>query len=364
MPPEKKQRRRTSDRVTLEDIARYCNISKATVSRVLNDKLNEFPVSEEMIQKVKMAASQLGYRPNRLAKAVRSQRTNLIGLSFIHTDSRNLPPDQLAYENQVMGQFTHVMLTHPGFKGYDLVIHDRIEDPSSPLREADFKPDLLDGMIYMTPSENHTEFLEVASPSFPIVLLGHTPEAEKKVPCIDINNRKAARKAVEHLIATGRKKILLLIPEKLQHLECIKERAAGYCDALQAYGLNASAEFTRVVRCLPEAVARCFKELRCLDEVDAVFCPCDDLAAYSIRALQASGKKIPEQIAVMGFDNSAIALHTTPPLSSVDRPVDKQAYAAIDLMLKILKKEIPYEPGFREIETELVIRGSTDQSAG
>ncbi|RKX39434.1 MAG: hypothetical protein DRP64_14260, partial [Verrucomicrobia bacterium] len=73
---KKKQRRRTNDRVTLADIARHCDVSKATVSRVLNDRLNEFPVSEEMIQRVKNAAEQLDYRPNRLARAIRSQRTH------------------------------------------------------------------------------------------------------------------------------------------------------------------------------------------------------------------------------------------------------------------------------------------------
>jgi DNA-binding LacI/PurR family transcriptional regulator len=359
MPPAKKQRRRSSDRATLDDIARYCNVSKATVSRVLNEKLNEFPVSDEMIARVKNAAQQLGYRPNRLAKAVRSMRTNLIGLSFIHIDYRDLPPDQIAYENQVMGQFTNVILSHPEFKDYDLVIHDRIEDPAAPLRETDFKPDLLDGMIYLTPSENHTEFLEVASPAFPIVLLGHTPEAEKKVPCIDINNRKAAKMAVEHLITTGRKKILMLIPEKLQHLECIKERAAGYRDALQAHGLATPSEFVRTVRCLPDSVDIFLKELRCLNEMDAIFCPMDELAALCIRTLQENGKRIPEEIAVIGFDNSAIAEHTVPPLTSVRRPVEEQAYAAIDLLLKILKKEIPYEPGFIEIPTQIIIREST-----
>jgi DNA-binding LacI/PurR family transcriptional regulator len=125
MAAPKKKRKRTSDRITLDDISRYCNVSKATVSRVLNNKLKEFPVSEEMILKVKNAAQHLGYRPNRLARAVRSQRTNLIGLSFIHIDYQSLPPDQIAYENQVMGEFTNIILSHPGFKEYDLVIHDQ-----------------------------------------------------------------------------------------------------------------------------------------------------------------------------------------------------------------------------------------------
>lgn len=169
--------------------------------------------------------------------------------------------------------------------------------------------------------------------------------------------------AVDHLISTGRKKILLLIPEKLQHLECIKERAAGYRDALQAHGLNTPVEFTRTVRCLPDAVNSFLKELRCLNEIDAVFCPMDELAALCIRTLQENGKRIPEDIAVIGFDNSSIAEHTVPPLSSVHRPIEQQAYAAIDLLLKILRKEIPYEPGFMQIETEVVIRESTVKSS-
>jgi len=359
MPLQKKQRKRSSDRVTLGDIARYCNISKATVSRVLNDKLNEFPVSEEMIVRVKTAAQQLGYRPNRLAKAVRCQRTNLIGLSFIHIDRKNLTSDQIAYENQVMGQFTNTILSHPDFQDYDLVFHDRVEDATQPLRDSDFKPDLLDGMIYLTPSDRHTEFLDVASAEFPIVLLGYTPKAEAKIPCVDINNRAAARHAVEHLIETGRKKIMMLLPEKLQHICCMQERLAGYKQALAAHHLPVSDEFIRTVRCLPESVDAFFSDLRCIEEIDAVFCPMDELAAYCLKALQSKGKNIPEDIAVIGFDNSTIALHTSPPLSSVNRPVEKQAHAAIDLLLKILKKEIPYEPGFHEIPTDIVVRESS-----
>ena len=362
MAPPKKKRKRTSDRVTLDDIARYCDVSKATVSRVLNNKLNEFPVSDEMIARVRNAADQLGYRANRLAQAVRSQRTNLIGLSFIHIDYNGRNSDQIAYENQIMGQFTNVILSHPGFKNYDLVIHDRKEDSASPLRECDFKPDLLDGMIYLTPSDNHTEFLNIASAEFPIVLLGYSPEAEKKVPCIDINNRKAARQAVEHLIQTGRKNIMILIPEKLQHICCTQERLAGYKKALERNGLPATDEFIRTVRCLPDSVDNFMKELRCLDEIDAVFCPSDELASLCLRSLQNMGKKVPEEIAVAGFDNTTISQHTTPPLTSVDRPVEQQATAAIDLLLKILKKEVPYEPGFHEIETEVIVRESTTSS--
>lgn len=354
-----KKRKRTSNRVTLEDIARYCDVSKATVSRVLNNHLNEFPVSEEMIKRVKNAAEQLGYRPNRLARAIRNQRTGLIGLSFIHIDYFERSEDQIAFDNQVMGDISNSILSHPEFKDYDLVIHDRTESADRPLQEGDFKSDLLEGMIYLTPTDSHQEFLDIASSEFPIVLLGLTEGAEAKIPCVDINNRTMATRAVNHLIKTGRKNILMLVPEKLQHICCIQDRINGYHDALKKNNIKESDEFIRFVRSLKENVTTFFSDLRCLDEIDAIFCPTDELAALCIPTLKAMGKAIPEDIAIMGFDDQPIARHTSPPLSTVRRPANKQAHAAIDLLLKILKKEIPYEPGFHEIETELVIRAST-----
>lgn len=359
MAPSGKKRKRTSTRVTLEDIARYCNVSKATVSRVLNGHLNEFPVSDAMIQRVKKAADQLGYRPNRLARAIRNQRTGLIGLSFIHIDQKERTEDQISFDNQIMGDISNSILSHPKFKDYDLVIHDRIESIDRPLQEADFKSDLLEGMIYLSPTQDHQEFIQIGSKEFPIVLLGLTEGAEQKVPCIDINNRSMAARAVNHLIETGRKNILMLIPEKLQHICCIQDRVNGYHDALATNGIKESSEFIRTVHEQEDTIADFFTNLRCLDEIDAIFCPTDELAALCIPALKNMNKKIPEDISIMGFDDQPIARHTTPPLSTVRRPVNQQAHAAIDLLLKILKKEIPYEPGFHEIETDLVIREST-----
>jgi LacI family transcriptional regulator len=164
---------------------------------------------------------------------------------------------------------------------------------------------------------------------------------------------------MNHLIETGRTKIMMLIPEKFQHLQCIKDRCEGYKEALRRHNLPITAEYIRTVRCIPQAVDLFIRELRCLQEIDAIFCTSDELAALCLRSLQALGKKIPEEIALIGFNNSPIAEHTTPPLSSVHWPIEAQANAAIDLLLKILKKEIPYEPGFHEIETHLVIRESS-----
>ena len=346
-------------RVTLADIASHCGVSKGTVSRVLNNRLDNFPISQDTIQRVKAAAEELDYRPDWLARAVRSQRTNLIGLSFIHTDFHELTPDRLAEENQIMGQISNIVLSHPRFKDYVLVFHERRESSGQPLRPSDFRTDLLDGIIYLTPSDDHTEFLDVASKDFPIVLLGQINGAEEKIPCVDINNRKMGMQAVEHLIETGRRNILMLTPEKLRHINCIQDRLQGYRDALTNNGIPISDEYIHAVRSLKDSVGSFLRDLPCLDKVDAIFCASDDLATLCIAPLKAMGYRIPEDIALVGFGDLPNAKYTSPPLSSVRLPLGKQVYAAIDLLLKILNKEAPYEPGFQEIEAELVVREST-----
>ncbi len=359
MAETEKKRTRSGNRVTMQDIALHCGVSKATVSRVLSGSFNGFPVSEAMIRRVKAAAEHFDYRPHRMARAVSNQRTHLIGLSCFYTDAPNRTPDRIAHEHQALGQYTDIILSHPGFRDYDLVTHKRMETAGHPLKLSDFKPDLLDGIIYLAPSDDHSEFLDVASKDFPIVLIGQLAGAEEKVPCIDINNRKMAQQAIEHLIGLGRRNILMLIPEKLQHLLCIQDRRQGYRDALAKNGIQASDRFIHTVRCLKDHVDAFFEDLRCLEEVDAIFCANDDLAAFCIAPLKAMGHRIPEDIALIGFGNDPICQLHNPPLSSVHLPADKQVHAAIDLLLKILNKEIPYEPGFHQIKTELVIREST-----
>ena len=355
----RKPGKQAKKRVTITDIARHCDVSKATVSRVLSGKLNEFPVSEAMIQRVHEAVKQLDYKPDWMARAISNQCTYLIGLSSIHIDAQDLTADAEAMYDQALGQFSNVILGHPDFKDYDLVLHDRKEPEGQPLQLSDFKSDRLDGMIYLTPSDDHTEFLEMASEDFPIVLLGQVAGAEEKLPCVDINNRKMAKQAVEHLIRLRRRNILMLIPEKLHHIHCIQDRLQGYRDALTANEIQVSDESIHSVRCRQDQVAAFFEDLTCLEEVDAIFCASDDLAAFCIAPLKAMGYRIPEDIALIGFGDDLICQHTHPSLSSVHRSAKKQAHAAIDLLLKILKKEVPYEPGFHEIEAELVIREST-----
>lgn len=355
----KKKIRRTYERVTLRDIAERCDVSKATVCRVLNDRLHEFPVSDELVERVKRAAAEMGYRPNRLAQAVRKQRTNLIGLSFYGVDYRQLPPSHVLQDRQVLGEYISVMLTHPGFSEYDIVIHARPEEKEEPFGVSDFKTDLLDGMIYVAPSEGHQEFLDIASASFPIVLMGDFPRAEQFVPCIDINNRKEAGKVVHHLVDTGRKKILMLVPREISNQHSIQLRVRGYREAHDELGLPLREEWIQMVGEEPDSLVDFFKQLPFFKEIDAVFTPVDYLAIRAIQALKELGCHVPRDVAVAGFDDSSAGRLNDPSLTSVRLPVEQEVYQSTDLLLGILNKERPYTPGFIEMEAELIVREST-----
>ncbi len=348
-------------RVTLADIAESCGVSRATVSRVLGNKLNEFPVTQAMVNRVRSAAKDLGYRPNRLARAVRSQRTNLIGLSLI---TRKYQHWQFATDSDVMGRLTNAVLSHPRFGEYDLVIHARDEMLGRPFRESDFKTDLLDGMLYLMPSDDHMEFLEMASADFPIILLGSAPQAEKRIPCVDMDNRAASRQAVEHLISTGCTRIMVLYPEEMSHLLCMKERLTGYRDALRNAKISGSARMETAIASEPGALAALMESCGDFATVDAVFCLRDELAIEAMKWMQAHGLSVPGQVAVMGFDDSPMSVHLTPGISSISQPIEQIATTATDLLIRILDGEAEYLPGFHAIDTELIVRGSTVEAGG
>ena len=120
-------------RTTIQDIADHCHVHKGTVSRILNNKLENFPVSLQTIKKVRETAQQLHYRPNRLAQATGSSKTRLIGLSF--SGFSGLGETESLYESQMVSRFLAPLLSNPRFQQYDLVIHSRNETGAQPLTE-------------------------------------------------------------------------------------------------------------------------------------------------------------------------------------------------------------------------------------
>lgn len=369
MPAAKKAKKtrkpyRKSNRVTLQDISDECKVSKATVCRVLNGKLNDFPVSQEMVERVKETAARLGYRPNRLAQAVRSSRTWLVGLSYYHIDCRVRSSLQVTQDSQQLGRYVTLIHSQPGFDRYDLVMHARRENAAEPFHLSDFKTDLLEGMIYIMPTDQHLEFLDVASADFPIVLMGYTPAAVEKMPCVDINNRKAMRKAVEYLIQTGRRRILLVVPDLLRHVHCIVERVQGFRDVHERNAMPLGPEKILYAEIDPATMQRQLEERVRAMNADAVLFCTDQFVGDALARLKEMGKDVPNEVALMTFVSNATTRDMVPAITSLEWSVEQMVDVTVSTMLKILSKEIPYEPGMLEIGVEIAERGSTPRTPG
>jgi LacI family transcriptional regulator len=342
--------------VKLSDIAAYCNLSISTVSRVLSGNSGNFKISEETIHKVSDVAKKLNYRPNRLARAIKSRRTHLIGLSLPHYTEDDFSDEMtFANEHRVIGLLFSSIQKHPCFKNYDLVIHHRNEQPNS---KDIFNADLIDGLIYALPSINCTELIKQIQSQIPVVILGDTPTLHKQAVCVDMNNRKMAEAATRYLLSTGRKKILLLIPESVPAF-CIQDRILGYREAIASAGLPENPDLVRVLKCDPDFLAQYIQSSDTFAHIDAVFGLTDEMASFCINPLKKRGFRIPEDISIMGFSGHNLFTQTNPPLSTVKTPFGKMAYTAIDMLIDVLDHNRPYTPGFYEVPAEIIIKGST-----
>jgi DNA-binding LacI/PurR family transcriptional regulator len=162
-----------SHRTTLQDIADHCELSRSTVARVLNGNAGKFRIAAATTEKVQLAAQKLNYRPNRLARAVNDRRTHLVGISVPMYASDDITQEKKnANNHRITGIIFSAISQHPMFKKYDLVLHNRDEHADQPLEENEIQRDLLDGIIYSTPSLKHQFFLKTITKDFPLVLLG------------------------------------------------------------------------------------------------------------------------------------------------------------------------------------------------
>ncbi len=349
-----------NERTTLQDIADQCGLSRSTVARVLNGNAGNFRIATATIEKVQHAAKQLNYRPNRLARAVNDRRTHLIGISLPQYASDDPAKErQHANNHRINGIIFSAITQHPLFKKYDLVLHNRDEQSETAFEEDDTPRDLLDGMIYSTPSEKHKEFFRSINKDVPLVLMGDIRELHESVICVDVDNRKMARQATEHLLSIGCRNILLIIPEATLTAVCIQERINGYREALQEAGIKDDPDLTRIIRADEHIVAEFIRDSSTINQIDAILCLTDELAMLCMDPLEERGLRIPEDIALMGFNGTDLFSEKAARLSTVKIPFHAMAYKAAEKLLEVLEGKQPYAPGFYEVPAELVIREST-----
>ena len=326
--------------VTIKDVAREAGVSVATVSRVWNEAAF---VSPETRQRVAEVATRLGYSPHGAARSLITRTTHAIGV---------LLPDLYGeFFSEIIRGIDHAAQDD----GYHILVsssHDSKDEIDAALRSMRGR---VDGMIIMSPDLEAQRTLHTLQGSFPVVLL-NGDAASKAFDTITIDNHEGATAMVRHLIAHGHKRIAMIGgPERNYDAA---ERLRGYESALAESGI-ARDESLEVRGDFSELSGhRAVQQLLALSpRPTAIFAANDSMAIGALSALRERGLRVPEDMAVAGFDDIPLARYMNPPLSTVHVDISLLGERAAALLLSSLQKG-PRARQQLQLSTTLVIRAS------
>lgn len=327
--------------VSINAVARHAGVSVATVSRVLNGHQGVRPATREA---VRAAVAQLGYRMNHLARNLRTAESRLL-LTMV-------PDMGNPYYAQIVRGIDSVARQH----GYFVLLCDTGADPA---RERSFF-DLLrtrraDGAICMDPATIE-QALASESANLPWVACCEF-EPDGKVPYVGIDNRAAAEDAVDHLIGLGHRRIGLINSDA--RFTYARQRAAGYAAAMARAGLPTLAHWQCNVASLDFSAgsAATLQLMAGPQPPTAIFAVSDTLATGVLSALRQLACRVPQDVAVMGFDDIALAAQVYPALSTVAQPMLELGATAARLLLRRLAAPDQPVPGV-QLAHRLVLRAS------
>lgn len=328
-------------RPTLDDVARRAGVSRTVASRAMN---NTRDVSAAKREAVRQAAQELGYAPNSSARALATRRVGSVVLAVVDEEPALFSDP---FFSQVVVGITTVLaraeLDLTLMLASSLSSRERLERL---LRSPD-----TDGVMMMAP-RGDDPLVRVADNSAVPVVFGGRPLHGRAEHYIDVDNRGGARRAVEHLVAAGRRRIAEISGP--MGLEASVARHRGFTDALTVAGLRADlveeSDFSFTGG--EEAMARL---LAAHPDLDAVFAASDGMAAGALRALKTHGRSVPEDVAVVGFDDLPLAEQSDPPLTTVHQPFHSFGYEIATMLVRLIDGE-PTSPLI--LPTRLIIRES------
>ncbi len=334
-------------RVTSQDVADAAGVSRTTVSMVLND-VPGAKISEETRQRVLKVAQKLGYVPDAAAQALASRRSQIIGLVQAR-QTHHIIAD--AFLNQMVGGLLQSVHRHDMRLLIDIVEPEHQKETYLRLVRAKH----IDGLLLAGPRIDDEGLRALEEDRFPTVLIGYQPDIA--LCSVDVDNRAAARMAVAHLIQLGHERIACITNAPPTYGAPV-ERLAGYRDALEAAGLVYD---EGLVRYGDYDLTSGYEQMKDLleegPEFTAAFVSSDVVALGAMAAIQERGLRVPEDIAMVGFDDVPFARHTNPRLTTIHVPAVEMARWACEMLIQLIQQGELSNP-HRILDTHLVVRES------
>lgn len=327
---------------TINDVASLAGVSIATVSRVIN---GTSPVSAEASTRVRAAIARLNFVPHSAARVLATNKTNTIGLILPEISGFFFSPLLRGIEEGIRG------------KGYDLLVHSSVsrhengDSPTTKLGEHN-----TDGLIIYAASVSEEAIIQLYNHGFPMVLLHQSPPQGIELPCVTFENKAGALKIVNHLIEVhGYQKIAFLAGPDSE--EDSYWRELGYREALSMHGIPFNPDLISLGSFDTAIANQSVTEwLNRGVKFEAIFAADDDSAMGAFTALQHAGLRVPEDTAVVGFDDIYISQYLSTPLTTIHAPIELAGLTAAQQLVLLIHQET-VEP-LVLLPTELVIRRS------
>jgi len=328
--------------ITRKEVAERAKVSVAVVSYVVND--GPRPVSPETRLKVEQAIAELGYYPNELARSLSRKRTAIIGLII---------PSLI---NPVYAEIADSLTRYCAAEGYRVILGSSGRDHQT---EVEFAKSLrakrVDGVI-IVPSESPGEILKpLQQAQIPTVVLEHElPDTH----CIAIDDLQGGQLATQHLISLGHRRIGMIRRRPTSALSHL--RYAAFQSMLKAANIPLDPDLVIVSEAGQASGYASMQKLLALSQPPtAVFAHNDVLAMGAMSAIYHAGLKVPDDISIVGYDDTINAAYLNPPLTTVKLPIARMGHMAGKTILDLIKNGNSISPQTTALPVELIIRAST-----
>ena len=319
---------------TIKDVAKKANVSVATVSRVINQKGY---VNEETRALVENAIKDLNYIPNELARSLFNKHSRLIGVLVPHFDTQFYAELIEGIENAAMKL------------GYKIMLSNTQDNAK---REKDYihiySQYNIDGIIVASNAHNVEQLIKS---DLPIVTVDHI--LSENIPSITSNNILGGIIAAQRLISGGARYILELRGPSF--LLTVSERSLGFRQVLVQNNIPYISYDGDLINPDIDAITKIIQDH---PEIDGVFATSDFLAIHAQTILQRMGKKIPEDVQIVGFDNIVYTTLVSPTITTIEQPIRRMGELALESLVKLLNEE-PITDFHSVLDVKLIEREST-----
>jgi len=341
-------------RITSYDVAKAAGVSQTTVSFVLN-QVAEANISEETRQRVVAAVEELGYVPDAAAQALVRGRTQIIGVVVT------------TLEDPFIGALVQTIESAAYDQGYVVILASSNDIPEREVAAARMlQSRRVDGVIVASSRASALYKGQLEQPRVPVVVINRLTEpSDQLVFSVGVDNRHGGNIATAHLIQKGHRRVAYVAspPDRSDN----KERMAGYRQALADAGIVYSPSLVVQGTGDTDGGRRALPVLLSLDEPpSAVFCYNDLTAIGLIDAARRAGLALPQDLAIVGFDDIAFAQFCHPPLTTIAQPIGEMGTKAIELLLALLSEDAQGTVSGSNvtIQGQLVVRASSGQKLG